>query len=220
MRIVLIGKNSRLYKDFIQQFNQLVNCAISHKDVTSFLFDKNDVVLLLSYSSSLDEQIRLMRSIHNAKVKKIIIFSSTACIVAEHYPCFKYPFVKLNIEVEAKKLLSNVAVIRLGTVVNERTMNLYRGTCVTDIQDVLNLCTFIINSSSKMNFFVNYKYSDFENKETFEYKLYLIYGWVISRLKRPCLMRPLDFILKIIFGYKWYGYGILTTHLYKKMESK
>lgn len=220
MSVILVGKNSRLYKAFQFEFNSLIDHSISHSEIASYKFKKDDVLILLSYSNNLEEQITLLEGIKKAAVSRVIVFSSAAAVVGELHDCYKYPTAKLKIERAIKYYIENYQIIRMGTVVDEGSSRKYRGMCITYIYELRDFLvqelTVGCNTGNRITSL--FSYAKFNNERTFEYYLYKKYTTLISALTWPCLLRPADLLLKYIFGYKWYGYGVLSAVLNNVLE--
>lgn len=217
MSIILIGKNSKLFKDFEVDFKTVVDFAISHKDIEGYKFKSNyDSIILLSYSRRKEEQEALINKIKKINVKNLILVSSCACLVAEQTNCYSYPNAKLYQEKIIRQKIPKAKILRLGTVVSEENEHLYKGILVAEIANVIRIINKILKNPPKLNILYCYKLIEFNNKKTVEYLIYKIYCFIISRLSFPCILRPVDLMIKFLFGYKWYGYGILSVIIQNK----
>jgi hypothetical protein len=211
MRIILVGKNSGLYRNFKLYFDDFIDEAISHNDVHNFKFSKSDVLIILSYSFNTNLQRYFIGLLKKTSVNQIIVFSTVACLVSEKIKCYAYPDLKLQSEKNFRRSIPRTVIFRFGTIIDGQSRYVYRGTYVTEISDVVNGVKSAIKLHLKSKVISIYNFCEFNNKNCFEYLLYQYYYKVISRMSYPCLLRPLDLILRIVFGYKWYGYGVLSV---------
>ncbi len=204
-RLIVIGKNSDLYKKFPDKFGGLPHLAISHKEVASFAFFKTDKILILSFSKHDIENIKFIDSIRQIKCERIYYLSTSSVNVCELTDCYSYPRVKLKMESMVRSL-SNCIILRAGTLVASGREYECRGTMTSNIDDLIDC---IANNVDNLTVtFIPF------NDSWIEKTLYLWYGKLIIRLKNPCILRPIDFLFKYFFGFRWYGYGILSAKLY------
>jgi hypothetical protein len=212
MSVILIGRNSKLFKNFESEFKAVVDFAISHKDIGKYKFKrKYDSIILLSYSYQKQEQKTLINKIKKINVKNLIVFSSCACLVAEKFKCYSYPSAKLFQEKMIKQKIPEAIILRLGTVVSKYNAHLYEGTLVAEISDVIDILKVILKNPPKLKMLSCYTLKQFNSKKTMKYFIYNVYYSFISMLSFPCLLRPVDLLIKFLFRYKWYGYGVLSV---------
>jgi hypothetical protein len=211
MRYILIGCNSKLYNNFKRNFNKLVQFSISHKEIHTFLFRENDIVIVLSYGKNKQKNKEFYKNLSKINVGLFIILSTTSSYLANKIKCYEYPSNKLYIENLAIKLLKRHVVIRAGVIVNRRMSEEFQGLIQTPISKLIKTLKELKNIRP-VKILINLgQFKDFKNKNSIEYYFYLKYKLLIHNLKYPCIIRPLDLILKVFFSYKWYGYGLLTV---------
>ena len=160
--------------------------------------------------------LALINQIKKINTKNLIIFSSCSCLVAERFKCYSYPAAKLYQEKIVRKIIPEAVILRLGTVVCNENKHFYEGILVSEISDVINILNSILKNPPKTKMLSCYKLKMFSNKITIKYFTYNIYCAIISRLPFPCLLRPIDFLIKYLLRYKWYGYGALTAIIDKQ----
>jgi hypothetical protein len=215
MRKIIIGKNSKLFKNYSVEFTERFDFFLSHTDIERFKFESNDCVLLLSYPNSKPQLDIMKNSLLKLTHSKVIILSTCAVIVSKLTNCYFYPKIKLLQEKYVAEVLNNFLIYRVGTIVRERDYNKYIGTCVLDSKVFFNELDSFIKFDFEHRIITSVKTLDFEGG-TIEKFIYKNYCFLISTLSFcPCILRPLDLILRI-FGRSWYGYGALTRIMMEK----
>ncbi|CAM8346238.1 hypothetical protein MCERHM63_00828 [Candidatus Methylopumilus planktonicus] len=215
MKIILIGKNSGLYRNFKLYFDGFIDEAISHRDLHKIKFSKSDVLIILSFTFNKNSQDYFINLLKKTSASQVIVFSTAACLVSEKIKCYAYPDFKLQSEKNFMKAIPETVIFRFGTIIDYQSRHFYRGTYVTEISDVVNAIKSAIKLNLKSKVISMYSFCKFTNKNSFEYLLYKFYCKLILRMSCPCLLRPLDLILRLVFGYKWYGYGALSVAIGK-----
>jgi hypothetical protein len=216
MSVVLIGRNSKLFKDFELEFKTVIDVAISHKDISNYKFIRSDSIILLSYSRQKEEQRALINKIKKINPRSLLVFSSCSCLVAERYRCYSYPTAKLYQERIIREIIPEAKILRLGTVVRKNNDQLYEGILITEISHLISFLRVILKKPPKSKMLSCYSLKEFINKKTMKYFIYDVYCFIISRLPYPCLLRPVDLFIKFLFRYKWYGYGALSVIIEKQ----
>ena len=215
MSVILIGKNSNLYKNYKDSFNSFVDIAISASDLESYSFNENDSLIILSYGKSKKSIDLLAYNLSSLNVKFFLLISTCTTVVLEKTKCYAYPAIKQYQERLFVQKLKNVSILSVGTIVDEKADKEHHGTCITKATVFFKICEDIIRSTQSKKYLVEYEFSKFSNESSVEYKIFRAYKSLITLLPLPCLLRPLDILLKY-FGCKWYGYGVLTTILLEK----
>jgi len=216
LKTLLVGKNSRLYKNNLKKFSQIVDVAISHADISGVEGVEYDAAIILSYSRNFANQISLIKGLKKISFKNLIVISSVSALVAENYSCYEYPKVKLAHERLYLEYFPRACIVRMGTVFDKKKSTPNKGTLVTDLDELVQMLSVLITGSP--NQIITFcKYCDF-GVDSIEARIHSIYSKLIIRLSYPCLLRPVDIFLRAL-GFNWYGYGVLSNLLLKKKES-
>lgn len=217
MRNVVIGKNSKVWSalagsGLTQRWHAL---AIGHQEVRDFRFLPEDRVWLFSYSPIEAANEQIIDRVQAAQVKMLVYVSSSSVVVAESTRCYAYPRTKLAAERYAAQF-ENAKILTLG-LVYENAIELPAGDNVAT--SIESLAKFLIDPSwecaASGRHLLFERYSKPFSSEV-EQLLYRTYGAVINSFRKyPCLLRPLDILLKYA-GYRWYGYTYLSNKLWMR----
>lgn len=209
MRKIIIGKNSKLYKNYKNDFLEIFDLAISHKDISSFNFQPNDFILFLSYPRSLSALNKLTSLLTMIKKNKVVLLSTCSIVVNHLTNCYSYPKIKLLQEKYFSKTLHNLIIFRVGTIISKKDYVSYYGTCILSDKVFFKTISDFINNKLNDQLVTKFDVLDFKGSlfESFIYKSYCCL--IRISIPFPCILRPLDFIVKL-FGKPWYGYVALT----------
>jgi len=215
MRKIIIGKNSNLYKEFKKEFDEIFDLAISHKDLHNFVIKKTDIYFILSYGQSEKEMSQLLSEVIKIKQNNVILLSTTAIIVSKYSKCYAYPKLKMMQENFFSAKMSNFIIYRVGTVLRKNNLYHNRGTCVLNSDLFFRTLKKLLSGEFVCQVVEEYEFVRIE-KNTLESIIYFIYTVTIRLFyKFPCVLRPIDLILKIL-NYRWYGYGALSLKLLRE----
>jgi hypothetical protein len=219
-REVVLGRSSTVWQRLSAepQLASRVGAAIGHHDLASFEFSPGDRVWVLSYSRDPRENSAMLQRLHAAGVREIVYVSSASTIVAQRTRCYEYPRVKLQAEQEALAL-PEAKLLTIG-LMHDSVDELPAGTNIATRH--AELAAFMLQPDwpdgggrGKRLFHVEQRPfgSAFERAACGLYSSLLM-----AAGSRPCLLRPLDLILRLL-GWRWYGYTCLSNRLWTSKTS-
>ena len=217
MRKIIIGKNSNLYKNYKNDFLSFFDFAISHNEIASFHFLPNDFIFVLSYPRSISGIKKMVILMKQLKNNKILLLSTCSAILNNITSCYYYPKIKFLQEKYFSKTFHNLIIFRVGTVIRKNDYDNYYGLCVINDKVFFRMIREFIKRNPKEQLVTRFDILDFKGS-FFESHLYDIYCRLIfSLIPFPCILRPLDVILRL-FNIRWYGYGALTKIMSEKKQ--
>lgn len=186
--------------------------VLSHRDVDDFQFTEQDRIWVLSYSHKVEENNSLINKIMASNFYEVIYFSSATTNVAEITECYRYPYVKLQAEIMARRIL-DARIVTLG-VIFEKPTDLPTGVSIsTGLSQLANFMLNPIWPADRDKKVLLFKRETREFRSRLERITYQIYGKLITVLRWPCILRPIDLVLRS-FGCRWYGYVYLSNRIW------
>lgn len=219
-REVVLGRSSTVWQRLSADpaLARLAGAAIGHHDVAGFAFTPADRVWVLSYSRDPRENAAMLQRLHAAGVREIVYITSASTIITSRTRCYEYPRVKWLAEQEALTL-PQAKLLTIGLM--------------HDSVDELPSGTNIATRYSELAEFMQrpeWPDSGGRGKRLFHVEQ-RPFGSALERLactaytsllmaagSRPCLLRPLDLILRLL-GWRWYGYTCLSNRLWTSKTS-
>jgi hypothetical protein len=219
-RELVLGRSSTVWRRLSVEpsLAERVGAAIGHHDLATFEFTPADRVWVLSYSRDPRENSAMLQRLGAAGVREIVYVSSASTIVAQRTRCYEYPRVKLQAEQEALAL-PQARLLTIG-LMHDSVDELPSGTNIATRYS--ELAAFMlqpdwpdIGGRGKQLFHVEQRPfgSAIERAACTTYTSLLM-----ASGSRPCLLRPLDLILRLL-GWRWYGYTCLSNRLWTSKTS-
>jgi len=219
-REIVLGRSSTVWRRLSVEpsLAERVGAAIGHHDLATFEFTQADRVWVLSYSRDPRENRAMLQRLGAAGVREIVYVSSASTIVAQRTRCYEYPRVKLQAEQEALAL-PQARLLTIG-LIHDSVDELPAGTNIATRYG--ELAAFMlqpdwpdIGGRGKQLFHVEQRPfgSAIERAACTTYSSLLM-----ASGSRPCLLRPLDLILRLL-GWRWYGYTCLSNRLWTSKTS-
>ena len=209
--IVIIGKNSKLFKNILQDGCSFPNSValLSNKD--DFDVCRDAIVILISVSKSSDsDNIRILESIRQMNPAKLILISSMSVHVAKRH-IYLYPKLKYSQEKYVVTKFRSFSIIRLGSVVYSQN-NIRLPDLICERQNVIDAIEYTLNDSS------NSIYESY-TLQTTDFLLIQLYGRLLMLLTIfSVLLRPLDYLFSKMSRCT-YGYSLLS-YMYVKSNVK
>jgi hypothetical protein len=219
-REVVLGRSSTVWRRLSADpvLAARVGAAIGHHDLASFAFTPADRVWVLSYSRDPQQNSGLLHRLRDAGVREVVYVSSASTIVAQRTRCYEYPRVKLQAEQEALALPQG-RLLTIG-LMHDTAEELPAG---------VNIATRYRELAAFMQ---QPQWPDGEGRckrlfhveqrpfgSALERMLFNAYTELLMASgSRPCLLRPLDLILRLL-GWRWYGYTCLSNRLWTSKTS-
>ena len=218
VREVILGKGSQIWQTLRQRTDmaERFKHSIGHAELKQFEFTSADRVWVLAYSTAPEDNTAMLQHLQQAGVAEIVYITSSSTIIAPLTNCYAYPRAKKIAEDEAMGI-PQCKVLTLGLVVAAESELPAGSNAVTTINEI---ATFFLHprwsvEGGKRAHLLRIVQRPFRHRP--EQALYEAYGWLMRKLvRRPCLLRPLDLILRTI-GIRWYGYTFLSNHLWTNL---
>jgi hypothetical protein len=214
-RIVIIGCNSVLWSRIAERVlvKRPDTLAVSHRDIAKLQLGKEDIVWIFSYSADAAANHQLFEQIATSHAGTHIYVSSATANLADRITCYRYPAVKRDGEKSAARIL-HATTMRIGLIYDDLS-ELPSGTnAATRLDDLVKTMTEqgeTLSATGETIFHFEMVDRPFGSRA--ERATYRLYGVLIRRCgSRPCLLRPIDLLLRII-GWRWYGYFRLSNEL-------
>jgi hypothetical protein len=222
MKILIVGKNSKIFGLLIEHLRQNKSLTIDSVSGKAIVDDKLEIkssfdyVLVLSYSKiSRDNFVLLDRISHCSK--NIIYISTLAAISHELGYRYRYPSVKREAEIYLlnNSNYSDVQIIRIGTILDSsKVNNLYGSYKYTNVEDLFLQIEEKIKNKSQARLVSVFSVGMGRKREGIHDIIYKSYRRILlwSPLS-AILIRPFDMVLKVL-GYEWYGYSCIVNEKY------
>lgn len=209
-RLVIIGRNSTIWRNLQNDRSMSDAQAISHAEIDGFDFLEGDRVWILSYSRIDQENVSLFEKIAAKHQGTCFYISSATANVASVTRCYRYPTAKAEAESAATRIL-DAAIIRIG-LMYETTDDLPAGTnAATSYGELSKALREFLLGADRPALLLRMITRGFDSR--FEKLVFQCYGVLLRALgSRPCLLRPLDLLLRLI-GWRWYGYLYLSNRI-------
>lgn len=207
-RLVIVGRNSKVWKALRQHFSFDTLIEESHASVAGLRLMPDDRVWIFAFSRVDEENEALVRGLKEAGAKQVWYVSTATANVAEQTGCYSYPRAKKAAEGMAAAILG-AQIVRFGLVYRDEDQipsGISATTSLASIYQALH-ASLGVAPEVPTNLFERHE-QEFSN--SIEKVAYRLYGAVIARLPNPCLLRPVDLLLRLL-GWKWYGYVYLSN---------
>lgn len=219
-RVIVIGSHSRTWRALAGRasLSATVDAAIGHSEVASFHFAVTDRVWVLSYSRRAEQNRQLLGRLRAAGVQQICYVSSSSVIACQVSRCYEYPRIKEDAERAALDAPGG-RVLTLGLMYDDEA-ELPGGDNVACSHD--ELAAFMRDpawpdAGGRRKFLFRRFRRPFGS--TLEAAAYALYDRALRACgKYPCLLRPVDFALRLC-GWRWYGYVRLSSRLWYSTTS-
>ena len=199
-QLLVIGNNSRLYKNFGDLFPSHISC--SHADQYIDLIKKNNVVkvVLLSHSSNIAENEKLLNDLYVNDVE--ICYVSTSAVCNTRNMRFKYPRGKRHSEIFINTYFLKYAILRFGLIEGLHDLKYFTGSVPYSTQATLIEHVNRFADGKLEGFYDCFEKITIEGTKS-NSLIYRNYKY-IARLP-VFVSRPLDYFLRRL-GYRNYGY--------------
>lgn len=215
MREVFVGKHSRVWQalgPLLAHRGDAVR-AISHREVADFAFGPQDRVWVLAYARRAAANTQLIQALARPPVRTLVYVSSSSTIVSRVTSCYAYPHLKALAERDALAVPAG-KVLTLGMMYADPA-ELPAGACIaTSYRDLAAFVTepeWPDDGGRRKHLFgvVTRPFSG-----ALQRRAQALYGGLLQACgRRPCLLRPLDLVLRTL-GVRWYGYVNLSNRLW------
>ncbi len=215
MREIVLGRNARIWQAIAREPGVAARFqhTLGHADLARFQFTPEDRVWVFAYSRRPDDNARMLQRLHEAGVTEWVYVTSSSTIVAEITECYEYPLAKKMAEDQAR-MLPRSKVLVLGLVVtdaSELPAGRNAATTIGEIARFMLAPTWPLDQGRSQ---VLLRLVERPFGSVLERLLHQLYGRLLGACGRhPCLLRPLDFILRAL-GMRWYGYTYLSNQLW------
>jgi len=213
-RQIILGRNSRIWSVLSQ--SELIKKyefqAIGHFELRDFQFMPQDTVWVFSYSRDPADNEAILQHLKTVGVSAVNYITSASTNVSAITNCYEYPRVKQQAHKAAIEVCG-ARVLSIGLFYTNET-ELPCGT--TAATSAVELAAFmkqpVWDDHAEFTHLFQPITRPFQN--LLEKMLYSSYGRLQDLCgSYPCLMRPLDFILRM-FKMRWYGYLYLSNKLW------
>lgn len=214
-RQIIIGRHSTIWGELSKsgRLDESRNyVAISHSELRSFDFLAEDTVWVLSYSRSPDENESIIRVLKSSNACDVVYVTSASTNVVEITQCYEYPKVK-RMAHEAAIDICGAKVLSIGLFYQNEAELPCGTTASTSLATLASFMNNPVWNEQKMITNLFYPVTrPFES--SIEKVAFFLYGALLSCCGQyPCLLRPIDLILKIL-KMRWYGYLYLSNKLW------
>lgn len=219
-REVVLGRSSTVWRRLSAEapLAARVAATLGHHDLGTFEFTPADRVWVLSYSRDPRENSAMLQRLSAAGVREIVYVGSASTIVAQWTRCYEYPRVKLQAE-QVALALPQARLLTIG-LMHDSVDELPAGTNIAT--RYAELAAFMLQPDwpdgggrGKRLFRVEQR----PFASAIERAACGIYtSLLMAAGSRPCLLRPLDLILRLL-GWRWYGYTCLSNRLWTSKTS-
>lgn len=205
-RLLVIGKNSRLYKTFRPALEEAFCLkAISHKEIIRIEEPKlhYDVVLILSMAKTIQDLSNLYNNIkNNISAHNFVLLSSHVVQLESEFDWYEYVRVKKLGEFKFRAIFPSGTIVRGGEFIK----NMLEPPVSSSFYNLIEVISLFESNGSTIDLpvAINHKYTPHKL-----YQFIFQLGWY-----RFC--RFFDLIYRA-FGYKNYGY---TYGLFKFFSEK
>ncbi len=224
MKVIVIGKNSKVWKSISSQFQKISKFKIKTLSHNSNLTDcQNNIVVLFSVSkkSSLENKI-LLKNIRNCNPYLLILISSISVLASEKGFVYKYPRLKKEQEDYSKELnFRNLNILRLPSIIEKNQIILRR----PDITLTSNRLSKKLYDAIHQKSYLNKTKIIYDHIFLFRNKsLNLLSLFIYRRIlfifrKNIIILRFIDIFLKFFTSLN-YGYALISPIVYIKNNSK
>ena len=224
MKVIVIGKNSKVWKSISSQFQKISKFKIKTLSHNSNLTDcQNNIVILFSVSkkSSLENKI-LLKNIRNCNPYLLILISSISVLASEKGFVYKYPRLKKEQEDYSKELnFRNLNILRLPSIIEKNQIILRR----PDITLTSNRLSKKLYDAIHQKSYLNKTKIIYDHIFLFRNKsLNLLSLFIYKRIlfifrKNIIMLRFIDIFLKFFTSLN-YGYALISPIVYIKNNSK
>jgi len=215
MREIVLGRNARIWQEIAREpgiASRFQHC-LGHGELGQFQFTPQDRVWVFAYSRVHEDNVRMLQRLHDAGVAEWVYVTSSSTIIADITNCYEYPRAKKMAEAHARALPSSKVLV-LGLVVKDESELPAGSNVATSIAEIARFMLDPNWSSEQGRGQALLKRVDRPFRGALERQLYQLYGRLIRASgPHPCLLRPLDFILRAL-GMRWYGYTYLSNQLW------
>ena len=215
IRNVVLGRSSKVWAALAGHAGvaRLMEHAISHKDLDSFVFTHADRVWVFSYSRLPNENDSIFQRLRAAGVGEVIYVSSSSTIVNRQTECYEYPRVKQLAE-NSVLGLPTARILTIGLMYSDAT-ELPAGeniaTSYNELAEFMLSPQWPQDGSRRQTLFRRVS-RPFGGPA--EAALFNFYSMAMKALgSRPCLLRPVDLLLRTM-KMRWYGYVFLSNRLW------
>jgi len=207
-RLVVVGRNSSVWAR-VKPYVGSSAFELSHEEVEATNILPTDIVWILSYSRSDEDNRRLLSRLAAAGARQTIYVSSATAITGDKYRCYSYPRSKFHAEIAAVELL-RASIVRFG-VVYEREDELPGGvTLATSLEAIARAMQKSLRSGPQTIPRDLFEPVNRPFRSVTERLAYAVYTTLVQIVPTPCLLRPLDLLLRML-GWNWYGYVFLSN---------
>ena len=211
-KLVVIGKNSSIFKDLKNETEFFKHCTeLSHTG--DFSVCENSYVVIFSVDKKkFAPNDWMLDRIKSVNPYFVILISSMSVIVAQKGFNYKYPRIKHRQEIKCRDLFGErLCVMRLGSYYSSKNKKIRSPDLKTGLEDFYLALKKVLdtpepNNMSLINLFIR------EHAITTPLKLYL--GVLIFLGPLSVFLRPLDIIIKLCTN-KTYGYSLLSFEFAK-----
>ncbi len=214
-REVVLGMNAKVWRAVADEprVAQRFSARLGHSELASFAFTPQDRVWVFAYSRVPAHNSAMIRHLAHAGVAEVVYLSSSSVIVNERSACYEYPRVKHLAEQEVRALPLG-RVLTLGLVYGQ-PHELPGGDNIATSH--ARLAAFMLaphwpeEGGTGRRLFERIRRPF---KHHLDAGLFSLYGMLMQLAeRRPCLLRPLDLLLRGM-GVRWYGYTYLSNRLW------
>lgn len=215
VRNVVVGGGSSAWRTLadISVVSDQMHRVIGHKDLAQFEFTSLDRVWIFSYSRKNVENEAIFEQLRIAGVNEVIYISSSSAIVSQRTDCYEYPRVKQAAEISVLTM-PQARVLTIGLLYSDPKELPAGDNIATSYQELANFMLAPIWSESeprRKRLFRKVSIPFSNRAESIIYRLYIRLMKYAGA--RPCLLRPIDLILRILH-LRWYGYVTLSNRLW------
>ncbi len=214
-REVVLGRNAKVWCAVAADTRvaQRFSAQLGHNEVASFAFTPQDRVWVFAYSRDPAQNSALLQRLHGAGVAELVYVSSSSVIVNERSTCYEYPRVK-HLSEQQVLALPHGRVLTLGLVYGQAS-ELPGGdniaTSHARLADFMLAPHWPEGNGQRRRLFERIRRP---YKNSLDAALFQLYGGLMTLAgSHPCLLRPLDLLLRTV-GLRWYGYTYLSNRLW------
>lgn len=212
-RNIVLGKNSAVWRSLCTDPRLASGfVAIGHAELNSFAFTPGDRVWVLAYARDFEANRAMFDRLSAAAGITVVYVSTATANIDAVTNCYQYPRIKRQCEVLSRSML-NARIVTIGVVYGDKT-ELPGGTTIAtslgEIADFMVRPRFADDPDAATLLFspINRPFSG-----PLERTAHASYGWLQRRVGWPCLLRPIDIVLRAL-GWRWYGYLYLSNRLW------
>ncbi|WP_224703645.1 hypothetical protein [Devosia aquimaris] len=212
-RNIVLGKNSTVWQALCTDSRLASGFkAIGHSELDSFAFAPGDRVWVLSYARDLDANRAMFARLATETDIHVFYISTATANVDAVTDCYQYPRVKRACEQLSQSLL-NAHIVTIGVVYRDPSELPGGTTMATSLDEIAAFmaAAVIAEESGGITLLFSAITRPFAN--ALERSVHAGYGWLQARIGWPCLLRPVDIVLRAL-GWRWYGYLYLSNRLW------